>query len=169
MIFFITGLPRSRTKWFADYLSAYPETFCFHEAMCGCRTPDELGMRLKAIHCRRVGNSDSGLMFSDFQQTFMGARTLIIERDIEEVEQSLTEFAGESDYRPVLELQKSLLHKLHGLRVAFDEVDERLSDIHAYLGIPFDQDIADRFINEKINLENVRVDTASYRMWMGGH
>lgn len=172
--FFITGLPRSRTNWFSAYFSSLPGVYCAHELMNGCRSRAELGMRLRSLNADYSGNSDSGLMYSNFQQEFMGSPTVIIERDIEDVYFSLGQMFGprlveDSSQLDRLKDQQDKLSKLSGLRIPYEEINNRIQEIHEHLvGVPFDQGHAEQFINKNIQVDNLNVDLESYRMWMEG-
>lgn len=79
--FFITGLPRSRTAWFA-VATTTDKAICLHEPSAKLSSYDHLA----AIWGPNMGVSDSALalhigrVLADFQP-----RTLIIERDIDDV------------------------------------------------------------------------------------
>lgn len=172
--FFLTGFPRSRTKWFAAYFSSLPGVYCHHEAMNGCHSREDFYQRMSALDCDYIGNSDSGLMYSGFQAEYMGCPTVIIERDIDDVYDSLRRMFGpkvvhEADHMQALQRQKAELDKLSGMRVPFEEIDSRLQEIHEHcVNVPFDEVNARRFINTNIQVDNLTVDMKSYRMWMGG-
>jgi hypothetical protein len=169
-MFFITGLPRSRTKWFSEYFTGLKNVYCYHEALNGCESKDHFDIRMRAPFAKHVGNSDSGLMITDFQQRFM-APTVIIERDLDEVAESLSKQFGallfeEGEGRKHLEKNKAQLDRLTGLRIPFDEIDERLQEIHEYLvPVPFDEEHAQTLINRRIQVDNLSVNLRSYRIW----
>ena len=169
-MFFITGLPRSRTKWFADYFSGVHETICWHEAMNGCHSVNDFLWKMTRLPFKHIGNSDSGLMYTNFQQWFMGAPTVVIERDPEAVLRSLEKKYGEHEgMKDVLTDQLRRLENVQGLRIPFNEIDERIQEIHEYLvSVPFDDEYAQEMINQNRQVGNVMVDLASYKMWMGG-
>lgn len=131
MNFFITGLPRSRTSWFASFMTS-GDVFCYHEALNGCKSSEEFYQKLKLPY-RLVGNSDCGLAYTDFQK--LNAPTLIIHRDKHEVLESLVN-NGITDDPSVINLLTDLemrLLGLKGLHVRFDEIDLRLTEIFQYL------------------------------------
>lgn len=132
MNFFITGLPRSRTSWFASFMTS-GDIFCHHEALNGCKTRDEFYQKMKLPY-RLVGNSDCGLAYTDFQEKYK-APTLIIHRYKHDVLESLIE-SGITDDRSVINLLSDLesrLLDLEGLHVPFEEIDLRISEIYHYL------------------------------------
>lgn len=174
-MFFITGLPRSRTKWFADYFSGLNDTVCWHEAMNGCHSTNDFLWKMTRLPFTHIGNSDSGLMYTNFQQWFMGAPTVVIERDFEDVLESLEhmfgeDFCTEGDMRKVLTTQAEKLKSVQGKRIPFDEINDRIQEIHEYLvSVPFDDEYAQEMINQNLQVNSLTVDLASYQMWMGGN
>jgi hypothetical protein len=91
--FFVTGLPRSRTAWFANLFST-GDVLCHHDALLECdRVTD-----LPSILGRRaiVGDSDSGLLlfYSDVAAMYPGAPWVVIRRDPDEAFRSLVEHFG---------------------------------------------------------------------------
>lgn len=169
-MFFITGLPRSRTKWFSEYFTGLKDVFCYHEALNGCESKDHFDIRMRAPFAKHIGNSDSGLMITDFQQRFM-APTVIIERDIDDVSVALAHQFGaglfeEGEGRRHLERHKAMMDKLSGLRIPYDEINGRLQEIHEYLvPVPFDSEYAEKLINKHIQVDNLTVNLRSYRVW----
>jgi hypothetical protein len=79
--YFITGLPRSRTTWMSRYMPN-----CVHEPIAEMRNIENL----IDVYARYDGVSDSGLgLWIDWILANIKPKTLIIERDIGEVEKSL--------------------------------------------------------------------------------
>jgi len=75
------------------------------------------------------GNSDSALCLTKFQEVFK-APTLIIERDREEVLESLLNLFGRHMIViHLVDLMISHLRDLDGLRIPFNEIDLRLEEI----------------------------------------
>jgi hypothetical protein len=85
-VFFITGLPRSRTAWLANLLTA-AGSFCFHDAVLADGSLDgAVSVMLERLSRRpheSVGDSDSGLLFwADLaRKRFPDSPFVIIERD----------------------------------------------------------------------------------------
>ena len=75
MNFFITGLPRSRTAWLANYFST-GDVFCWHEAMAGITCKQDYWARLATTHYKHVGNSDCTLFMGGY---IHGAPLVIID------------------------------------------------------------------------------------------
>lgn len=88
--YLITGLPRSRTAWFAEFMG------CDHEPTFHMDTVDDIA----AYFAKNRGASDHGLgFFVKHIVEDLGIRTLIVERSIEDVIKSLGEFFPHIDYR----------------------------------------------------------------------
>lgn len=151
-MFFVTGLPRSRTTWFSAYLD------CEHDLL-GRVTRKAFYKIMPTL----TGLSDSGLMFTDFQKKW-DAPTLIIERDPLEVAESM-ERIGEPIPAALLSMGVAKLAEVQGLRVPIDEIDERLPEINDYLGLEYDPIRAERYKRMKITplLQDSNVDV--FKEW----
>ena len=161
MNFFITGLARSRTAWFANYFST-GEVFCYHEAMNNVTCKDDYWDRMNCPEPLHVGNSDSGLCMGGYIE---GCPLVIIERDLDEVEDSLVK-KGFPGCRSVLEEAQKALDKMVGLRIPFDHINSRLEEIHAAcVTTPFDERRAEQLINLKVELNEIIPDVKSARVW----
>jgi hypothetical protein len=87
--FLITGFPRSRTAWCANFLS-YGSSFCFHEPSLD--TPVLQFPRLFAqAGLEYVGASDSGAVFyiDAFMKMFPESKIVLIKREPQEVVESM--------------------------------------------------------------------------------
>jgi len=131
--FVITGLPRSRTAWFAAYLTQ-GDVLCYHEAFYN---------NLPLEGAPYVGTADCGYALKDWG---IGEHKLVvIHREPESVASSMRAIGLEDrfGYLPVL---AEKLYKLDGLHVDFNEINERLEEIHDYLGLPgYDKKRAELF------------------------
>lgn len=85
-VFFITGLPRSRTAWFANYLT-YGDTMCFHDGYLGCKSIDAFVAKLRAWPGSCVGSSDPmNAWFQDrLSKEFPDAKWVVISRNQDDV------------------------------------------------------------------------------------
>ena len=128
-MFFITGYPRSRTAWFAGFFTTGP-VFCHHE--------------IKLIE---PGSRIEGFSGPNFALTPQQGKMVIIERDEQEVRESLRKLTKEADAI----IDRFDLKKLDGLRVKFEDINDRLQEIWEYcVDIPFDVQRAELFKNLKI-------------------
>ena len=174
-LFFITGLPRSRTAWFAAYLSAYPDVFCWHEALKECPTPERFHNMmephgLNELIDYRLGNSDSMLMFTDFQQRWPDAPTVVIHRDPPQVASSVERMFGgplHDGGRELLDRALVKMKRLNGLHMPFEDVDNAIESIHAYLGIPYRDDIYQLFQKLRITTTDLKVEAGAME-WVYG-
>ncbi len=140
--FFITGLPRSRTAWMAAFLTG-GDILCHHELMKYCPTREVFFQSFRHPTLR-IGNSDSGLPVTGFQEAFPASKTVIIERHIEDVYNSLHDIEIPVGMDWLVDMN-SRLSKLKGLRVEFDNLDRQLADICDYLEIPYSREKHDIF------------------------
>ena len=126
MDFCITGYPRSRTSWFAAFFTTGP-VFCHHEiALC---KPE----------AQYIGFSGANFAIDP-----PDCPTVIIERDEGEVRKSLRHLTGKADEI----IDKMSLSGLEGLRVKFEDINDRLEEIWNYcVPLPFPKERATMFIN----------------------
>ncbi len=169
--YFVTGLPRSRTKWFAEYLNTLtPGVICYHEALCGRKSREEFYAYMELGGLDRIGNSDSGLFITDFQQRWPDAPTLIIERPFADVYESLCALFAANDYpapsREFLAIQHEQVNRLEGMRVAYEDIDRRMPEIHDYLGLPYNELHHARCKRQNIQIPELVADPEAYRLWM---
>jgi hypothetical protein len=94
-VFFIVGLPRSRTSWLAAWLTHYPRSFCFHDGLKDCAAPDDLAEKFRLTGADICGNADSGLpLFHErLAELFPEARYVFIERPMLDCWTSYKQFA----------------------------------------------------------------------------
>lgn len=132
--FFVTGLPRSRTAWLANFLTC-GESFCFHEAIRDADSLDDLKKMLSNSKYRYTGSSDSSLpLFADkVLKIFPDSRLVVIERDSNEVLNSLSkafpEFTSQKiDPQKTMELMvnalKQFKSKYNPLVIQYEELND---------------------------------------------
>jgi len=155
---FITGLPRSRTHWFAQYFDGIEGVTAHFEPLNGMRSKQAF-YDLVETGCII---SDSGLYITDFER--FGLPTVIIERDIGAVYESLLRVFGRLNYS-ILEDQAAKLAKLSGLRVPFEDINARMEEIHNYLGVPFNAEYADRMVGLNLQVSEIAGDVESFELW----
>ena len=159
MAYFLTGLPRSRTAWFSEFL---PD--CLHEGMNGCYTKQEYIYKLGV-----GGDSSSGLMYFPIHEFYPGARVVIVQRDIDEVIESLATtrfFDKDSNYSFLFDMSDRL-DKMDGLRVDFHNLD--LEEIWDYLiGGDFNKDRADKLNNMNIQKLDGQPNVEAMISFLGG-
>jgi hypothetical protein len=149
MSFCITGLPRSRTAWFAAYFSAAGH-YCTHEPK---------------TEIESEGISDSFMVFLPFE-----GRRVIIERNPDEVKESLTrEFGLESDITSdLIDIALEKMKALSGLRVKYEDINSRLQEIHEYcVDSDYNKELAEMFMNFNIQIREVKM-TEEYINKVGG-
>lgn len=90
-IFFIVGLPRSRTAWLANLLTN-GDAFCFHEAARTVGTLEELAAKFKAGEGEYAFIGDAGPAIAEFMPSalsfFPEAKWVFIKRDVDEAYES---------------------------------------------------------------------------------
>lgn len=106
MDYFITGLPRSRTAWLANFLTT-GLTYCHHDATLTGPQPSKL--RKLAEETRKdtravwVGDSDSGLLVTAAAtaKAFPQARWVMVRRDPEDAAESYIKYFKAHPYPSV--------------------------------------------------------------------
>lgn len=99
---------------------------------------------------------------TDFQRVFPNSKTVIIERPLDDVLQSLHEIEIPVP-REVLEDMQSRLSKLKGMRVEFDNLDRQLPDICDYIGVPYKREKHDLF--RSLVVVTTDFTTDNYSIW----
>lgn len=144
--FFIFSLPRSRTSWLANFLT-YGDARCFHEALISCHRASDLRSIFEETKKPTVGNSDclNALVADDLLAAFPESRLVVIERNLEEVEESLSAL-GSWDRGMIAWMREGLEHvkaKHDPLVVPYETLGtpegcKRVWD-HCIAETPFDQ------------------------------
>jgi hypothetical protein len=163
-MFFIAGTPRTRTKWFAEYLSAHEGVTCHHEALNGPLTKQAFYDVMEQPGC--VGNSDSGIFITDFQERWPDAPTVILLRGPIEVRDSLWALLGAEPNLAFIENQYEQSKALNGLQVDYRDIDDRIEEIHEHLGIPFDTKLFKKYTIRNIQIDELKVCMDSYKLWL---
>lgn len=170
MIGFITGMPRCRTAWFAAYFDRLPGVCAYHEVLNGMKSKEDFYQAMERDNYDHVINSDSGLFITDFQERWPDAKTVIVHRDPALVFASLSRYLEEQGFpapsQDFLAEQAEAINSLEGLHVNFNEITERLQEIHEYLvDVPFDSKYAEIMNQANIQLDHLTVDIDSYLLW----
>jgi hypothetical protein len=145
--FFITGWPRSRTAWLANFFT-YGGSWCWHEGTNQCQDGDYFGM-LQEASFDYVGDSNSGLysLVDSIAENFPEAKWLLVDRSRRDAEaayaahfaknpdprysvQAATEAfdAAESGLRRLSELAGTCL-----MIVKYGDIDTRIHEIWKWL------------------------------------
>lgn len=161
--FMVLGAPRSGTAWAANWLTT-DSTFCLNDPLCKhhyseldeIETPKRLG-----IACT------SSALFSDWVLKHP-ARKVILHRDLEEVDHSLTRI-GMPTLPPIW--RRGVLDRIEGLHVHWTDLFEQPKKIWSYLlpDLPFDEDrhALLRELDVQVRYEGVEVDPHTMRRLMG--
>lgn len=125
--FFITGLPRCRSAWLANYLT-YGDSFCLHDGFYGLNDINEFPDRLRSIKANLVGCSDPALLLNwrKVKEWFPGATWIVVERDLGESIRSSEKAFGVDCRHQLLEMRyelDSLIPECNAFRVEFKELD----------------------------------------------
>lgn len=161
MNFFVTGLPRSRTAWFANYFTS-GDVFCWHEAMNGITSKDEYYARMSDPRYRLIGNADSGLYLGGYIE---GCPLVVIERDVDEVNDGL-KAKGFYGCRDILLEEQAALADMGGLHVDYYDIPKRLGEIHEYcIDTPYDELRGIQLMNMNVQLQSIEPDMVAMKVW----
>lgn len=133
--FFVTGLPRSRSAWIANYLS-YGTTFCFHDALKDCQAGVSRLHSIFDVKANVVGNSDpaNALVQDKLIERFPGAKWVVVDRPFNEVKASVEALGVDTAplYRLQLKIEELRL-KVKPLIVPYGALDSSIKDIARYV------------------------------------
>lgn len=89
--FFIFSLPHSRTAWLTNFMT-HGNAHCFHEALISCHRVSDLKPIFEGTKKPIVGNADclNALVADDIMAAFPESRLVVVERNPDKVEQSLS-------------------------------------------------------------------------------
>jgi len=153
--FFLTGLVRSRTAWFANYLT-FGDSFCYHDPFV-FSSPKDVIERIQNDD-RNCGISDASLVcyWEQFRNAFPDAKWVVIERSFDEVVHSASQIV-QINVDALLHMRReldNLISELSPLRVHFSEIDAPMAmSVADYLGV--DAGSSERA--EMLSLFNVQV------------
>lgn len=130
-VFYVTGLPRSRTAWLSVALSDYTRVACLHEPLAWLDeyTPEALLKLLDATRCPTAGVADSGLpVVAPDLPSLLPGPVLIVWRDPEQVITSLARYLGGDE--SVHAGGVAAMHaRLDGFRHRYEHMTVRFEDL----------------------------------------
>lgn len=134
-IFIISGLPRSRSAWLSNFLTAQG-ALCIHEGIARFESPKEAAKWYKILaETQPIGISDSGavLFQQALQKEIPDARWVIIRRPLAECQESFKREHGLDvclwDHKRLVD---DAIHYLQPLVVDFEDIDDRADTIAEY-------------------------------------
>ncbi len=140
-VFFITGLPRSRTAWFSAFMTAsgFP---CGHELINNCETINDYKKKIEHL-------SDSNTAFAFIGNPFPERKTLVIHRE----DAPHKEFIHNLD-------------QIKGLHIDYNDIDSRIGEVFFYLtNTKINIDIYNIFKLLNITTMEVMNDETSIRLY----
>ena len=136
--FFITGLPRSRTAWFSNYLT-FGSSFCWHDTFDGIEDFDEFKLRMEFGKFKTIGNSDPAnlLFWREINFWYPKSKWVVIRRPFEDVVNSCSKFGIErSSLEPLWDQLIALENAINPLVVKFDELGfSEVREVADYLDV----------------------------------
>lgn len=127
-VFFITGLPRSRTAWLAN-LFTYGPSFCWHDLLAQAPVADWPAL-FDSVPQPIVGVSDSGLPLraDALRAAFPQAKWILVRRPLLEALDSFLQFVQAEPYAGLPAVQS------YDARLLFGRLDAALDSLMASLG-----------------------------------
>ena len=126
MRFFVTGLPRSRTAWLANFLTYGPLT-CLHDEFRHLDNPRDLEQLFTAAGGPCVGHADpANVLFQDaLISAFPAAMWVVIERDPTQAQRSAERAFGQPlpDFSIYARKLRELRTKRKVLQIPFQELN----------------------------------------------
>jgi hypothetical protein len=153
--FIVTGLPRSGTTWIANWLTT-DTTLCIHDPLYKCNAEELDDIKSD----KKLGISCTGIWrMPEFLEAHP-AKKLIVHRDLDEVNDSLSNEMGVST---ISKEEADSLSSIYGIHLSFKDLFNHLIAEEVYetlLEKPFDYE---RYIhlvemNVQPNFENVTFD-----------
>lgn len=137
--FFITGLPRSRSAWLANFFT-WGKAFCLHDAMTKgayCRAVID---QLLPLRCAYAGDADSALCLvaPEMQRLLPDAKWLLVRRDRADAQESFARFFGGRPY-PRTPMDKRTLCAVFDHCVAAYERTRSSLRPGSFIEIPFEE------------------------------
>ena len=167
---FITGLPRSRTYWMAQYFDSHDNVKAHHELSMMVDSPEEFSEAMEGHPT--VINVDALLIVTDYKQKWPDAPVVYVERELEE---SLNSTIDHLINHGKPYNKEALRHTLHPMRdyyaenadltIPFPELDDRLPEIHELLGIPYSKDTHQVWMGRKLSTPEIIVKRHTIKMW----
>lgn len=156
--YFVTGLPRCKSAWFANYLT-WGDSFCYHDAFHTQDSFEDFCRMLEGTPAKFVGHSDPAnvVYWRDLHARFPEADWVVVKRPVQDAwKASIRAFGYDGGMHDAFEdLQvelRSLIKELSPLIVSFD--NPHPLDIADYLGV----DVGGWSRTELLKNLNVQVD-----------
>jgi len=116
-----------------------------------------------------VGNADSVLPLTDYQDLFPHSYTIVIHRAREEVLESLRALLGDvgRDAIKMVEDTERAMDKLQGFHIAYSQLDNVMPSLVQWLGIEYRQDIHTLYKGFNIQTLDLAPDPEALAVWRG--
>jgi hypothetical protein len=141
--FFVTGLPRSRTAWLANFLTA-GDSFCFHELLAAGVSASfvqkTFSRMIEEESFSVVGDSDSALVAiaPAMVAMFPTARWVLVERPVDEAMESYQKAFGTHQWGGLPKMDEGRLRQTFAQCLAWCETAKRVIAPSNLLVVPFD-------------------------------
>ncbi|MFP4448807.1 MAG: hypothetical protein ACLFPH_08730 [Bacteroidales bacterium] len=133
--FFITGLPRSRTSWLANFFT-YNDSFCFHEGTRFCFNMNDFMELMKSHSANNIGNADPALLYimDDVIKKFPTAPVVLVERELHETIDSFIDFYTSYEYKSIQEWIEDLFEIMAKIKQKYDVLTIQHDELNSIEG-----------------------------------
>jgi hypothetical protein len=123
-VFFVTGLPRSRTTWLSNYLT-YGNIWCHHDLLLKTPHMDWFDDALRRPGAQVTGDSDSALplAYEEINKWYPQAKWIVVLRNRMDAQKSYLKYFREHPY------QRQRPLNWEQMEAAFELMDRRLTSI----------------------------------------
>lgn len=162
--FMIIGLPRSMTAWLAAFFTD-GDCICYHEPGVRFSSIADLSELFSRSEYAHTGVSDTALgFFSEDIIEPMQLKTVIIERDVFDVENSLHDLGFKPNNLCYLlsERLANIVDSQFVLRISFESLQEKdtIENIAKHIGVPFNGDRFDILSGMNIEADVQKINAA---------
>lgn len=145
----IIGMPRSRTFWFSELLTV-GDTHCFHD-----------------YHAYKYAVPIRKRLFNASFTPWIPhtGKIIVIERDRDEAQRSFLNYVDDVDRcmaAAIFDAAQSHLQLIDGLRIAYNDINERIIEIINYLGVDVPMARIEKYINLKLNSPDTSEEASKY-------
>jgi hypothetical protein len=156
--FLITGLPRCREAWLS-VLTTTDKTVCKFHPLLDIADKTELPSMFESAFYSHIGLADSSLaFFTGWLLEHVKPRTVIVDRDLEDVQRSIIEIGGARSNVPELMREELLKYREHPLvlwvpyeSLAMKRTIQRIF-FHLLPGVPFDETRYESLVKMRIGI-----------------
>lgn len=148
-MFFIAGLPRSRTAWFSVFFGLNGVE-CLHDPQNGCKTLAEYIGKIKD-----KAESGTGFYFTRPDAYYPDRKIVFIKQSGKKLEKTKA-------IMPMADIIQRTLGEVAGLTVDFYEIDDRIDEVCEFVGVKPSVYIPEMVITTKAEQDVLAAESLLY-------